>query len=255
MAGVFRPVIRALKGLAMMFMFGVFAAGILVELISLPFIRIMDRRSGPNWSRMQWLHRVLMGFWLYLMRIFRLLDARRPQGRPHPGPCVVVCNHPGLFDVISVIRYTPKLSVLANYRLTRRLPLGPIFRSCGYVLSPDLDRISPLESLESAMETIEAGYKFLLFPEGTRSPVGGLHSFKAGAFKIANRLNVPVQPVLIKNVPPFMPKNGKWYYPPLECSRLELEFWEPLDPPPAGKEREFARELQGRFAAALGLSS
>ena len=255
MAGAFGPLVRVLKGLLMGFMFLVFGAGILVELISLPFIWIMDRRNGPKWTRMQWLHRVLMGLWLYLMRAFRLLDARPPLGQPHPGPCVVVCNHPGLFDVISIIRYTPRLSVLANYRLTRHLPLGPIFHSCGYVLSPDLHRISPLESLEAAMETISSGYKFLLFPEGTRSPVGGLHPFKAGAFKIANRLNVPVQPVLIKNVPPFLPKKGKWYYPPLECSTLELEFWEPLDPPAAGQERELARELHSRFAAALGISA
>ena len=254
-AGKFRPVIRVLKALAMMFGFGVFAVGILAELICLPVFLILDRWRGPKWSRMQWLHRVLMGAWLIMMRAFRLLEARQPQGQPHPGPCVVVANHPGLFDVISVIRYTPKLCVLANYRLTRRLPLGPIVRASGYVLSPDMDRISPLESLEGAMETIKMGYKFLLFPEGTRSPVGGLHPFKAGAFKIANRLNVPIQPVLIKNIPPFLPKKAKWYSLPVKCSVMELEFWEPLPPPPAGKEREFACELQTRFAEALGISS
>jgi 1-acyl-sn-glycerol-3-phosphate acyltransferase len=122
------------------------------------------------------------------------------------------------------------------------------------VLSPDYEQGSPLEALDEAMETLERGYKFMVFPEATRSPKGGMGRFSAGPFMLARRANVPVQPVLIRNDPPFMPKEDKWYFPPFHASTIRLEYWEPLAPPEAGKEREFAKELENRYREALGFA-
>jgi len=41
----------------------------------------------------------------------------------------------------------------------------------------------------------------------------------------------------------------------LRVSTLEIEFWEPMGPPKAGQEREFARDLEARYRKALGLTS
>ena len=105
-----------------------------------------------------------------------------------------------------------------------------------------------------AVERIRSGQKFLLFPEGTRSPKGGLLPFKPGAFRIAGMARVPIQPVLIRNMPPFLPKEDKWYFPPSPISSLEMEFWEPVGPPERGKEEELARELEHRYRSALGMN-
>jgi 1-acyl-sn-glycerol-3-phosphate acyltransferase len=80
-----------------------------------------------------------------------------------------------------------------------------------------------------------------------------LRKFKAGAFRIARMTNVPIQPVLIRNTPPFMPKEDKWYFPPWQISSLEMEFWEPILPPETGKEKEFTQALENRYKHALGL--
>jgi hypothetical protein len=72
---------------------------------------------------------------------------------------------------------------------------------------------------------------------------------------LARLSNVPVQPVFIKNDPPFMPKEDKWYFPPFHASTIQLEYWEPLAPPGAGKEREFAKDLEVRYREALGLAA
>jgi 1-acyl-sn-glycerol-3-phosphate acyltransferase len=62
----------------------------------------------------------------------------------------------------------------------------------------------------------------LIFPEGTRSPMGGLGSFKRGAFEIACRARVPVLPVLIRCEPSALSKGRPWYDIPPTMAYLTL---------------------------------
>jgi 1-acyl-sn-glycerol-3-phosphate acyltransferase len=246
--------IRGIKGVFMAVLFGMFFGGILVELFFvLPLIWCIEKLAGPKPDRMQRSHRILISLWIAMLKVCRLLSAKRARGKPFDGPCVVVCNHPGLFDVLFLIRDIPRLCVLVKRTLSKKLPLGPIFRSAGYILSTDIEENSPINTILEATEKIGKGYKFLIFPEGTRSPKGGLRKFKVGAFRIARMMNVPVQPVLIRNIPPFIPKEDKWYLPPRQISRLEMEYWDPIMPPEAGKEKEYTRSLENRYKHILGL--
>jgi 1-acyl-sn-glycerol-3-phosphate acyltransferase len=235
----------------MAFMFGTFFLGILVFLVGvIPLAGVLNALRGEA-PRVERAARRGFGWWLGFMGVLGLVRSRPARGEVHEGPCVVVANHPGLFDVLFLIRDIPSLSVLVKTGLARRLPLGPVLRALEYVLVPDLDRVSPLDTAEETLEKIHKGRKVLLFPEGTRSPKGALRPFRAGAFKIARMTGVPVQPVLIRNVPPFMPKEDPWYLPPRETSVLEMTFWEPLPPPDRGEERECARRLERRYREAL----
>jgi len=245
-----------MKGLLMFALFGLFLLGIFFELlIILPILWVLDRILGPQPYRMQWTFRILVSLWLFLLRGCGLLKARESKGRPFDGSCVVVSNHPGLFDVLFLIRDVPRMSVMVKQSLARKLPLGPVFRAAGYVLSPDFDQRGPFQCLDEAIEKIHMGYKFMIFPEATRSPKGGLGKFNAGPFMLARLSNVPLQPLFVRNDPPFLPKEDKWYFPPSRVSTLEIEFWEPMAPPKEGQEREFARNLEARYRKALGLTS
>jgi 1-acyl-sn-glycerol-3-phosphate acyltransferase len=247
-------IVRFVRGLLMAVLFGVFFLGIIFGLfIVLPVIRVMDKFFGAEPDRMQRVLRILVAIWLLLLRLCRLLIATPSIGKPVDGPCVVVSNHPGLFDVLYLIRDIPRMSVMVKRSLAQRLPLGPIFRSAGYVLAPDFENISPLQSLEESAKQIKNGYKFLVFPEATRSPKGHMGKLNPGAFKIARMTQVPVQPVFIRNNPPFIPKEDKWYFPSFHVSHLQVEFWDPIPPPEAGNERECARKLETRYREALGL--
>jgi 1-acyl-sn-glycerol-3-phosphate acyltransferase len=248
--------IRMAKGGLMGILYGVFFLGILCELfLFLPVVTMLNRIFGQRPHRMQWALRVLLNVWLWCLWACRLLVSKPSKGRPAAGPCVVVSNHPGLFDVLFLIRDIPRMSVMVKRALAKSLPLGPLFRSAGYVLSPDYKHGSPLQSLDEAMEKIKKGYKFMVFPEATRSPRGTLGRFSPGPFMLARLSNVPVQPVFIENNPPFMPKEDRWYFPPLHASTIQLEYWEPLAPPGEGKEREFAKELEVRYREALGIAA
>lgn len=197
---------------------------------------------------------MLIGTWLFLMRTLRLLTATARKGKPYEGPAVIVSNHPGLFDVLFLIRDVHNMCVMVKRVLAEKLPLGPVFRAAGYVLSPDWEERGPLQCLDEALEKIHLGYKFMIFPEATRSPKGGLGRFGPGAFRLASLAGVPVQPLLIRNTPPFLPKGEKWYFPSSRVSTVEIEFWEPMLAPPVGREREFARDLEDRYRKALGLT-
>jgi 1-acyl-sn-glycerol-3-phosphate acyltransferase len=246
--------IRAMKGLGMLFMFGTFLVGIFVFLLGiLPLSWVLDRLAGER-PRVERAARVGFGWWLGFMGVMGLVRSVPLRGNVFSGPCVVVANHPGLFDVLFLIRDIPSLSVLVKTSLAKKLPLGPVLRSLEYVLVPDFDRVNPLDTAEETLEKIQKGRKVLLFPEGTRSPSGSLRTFRAGAFKIARMTGAPIQPVLIRNTPPFLPKEEPWYFPPRQISRLAVEFWDPLPPPEKGEERAFARRLEQRYREALGLA-
>jgi 1-acyl-sn-glycerol-3-phosphate acyltransferase len=247
---------RSIKGFLMLALFGMFFLGIFFELlIILPIVWTLNRILGPQPYRMQWTIRILVSLWLLLLNGCGLLKARELKGKPFDGSCVVVSNHPGLFDVLFLIRDIPRMSVMVKQSLARKLPLGPVFRSAGYVLSPDFEQRGPFQCVDEAVEKIHMGYKFMIFPEATRSPKGGLGKFHAGPFMLARLSNVPLQPLFVRNDPPFLPKEDKWYFPPSRVSTLEIEFWEPMAPPKAGQEREFARNLEARYRKALGLAS
>ncbi len=247
--------VRAAKGFFMGVLFGVFLIGIFFELLfALPLLWAMNRAFGFHPRRGQWTVRILIGLWLFLMRGFCLLTTQAGKGKPCGGPAVIVANHPGLFDVLFLIRDIPRMCVMVKRALAKKLPLGPVFRTAGYVLSPDFEERSPLQCLDEAVEKIRMGYKFMIFPEATRSPKGGLGRFGPGAFILARLAGVPVQPLFIRNAPPFLPKGDKWYFPPAQASTVEIEFWEPMGAPEAGRERDFARDLEARYRKALGLA-
>jgi 1-acyl-sn-glycerol-3-phosphate acyltransferase len=253
---MFETIVRTIKGALMGALYGIFFLGILCELfLFLPGISILSRLLGQQPYRMQWALRALINLWLWFLRACRLLVSMPSKGKPVESPCVVVSNHPGRFDVLFLIRDIPHMSVMVKRALAKNLPLGPLFRSAGYVLSPDYEQGSPLQSLDEATEKIRKGYRFMVFPEATRSPKGGLGRFSPGPFMLARLSNVPVQPVFIRNQPPFLPKEDKWYFPPFHASTIQLEYWEPLAPPRAGKEREFAKELEARYRESLSLAA
>jgi len=250
-----RVLLRFLKGLFLGHMFLWYGLGILVEcFLVLPVIRLSECFTGPVPGRMQAFHRVLMSLFLWGLKVGRLLVPLPPKGEAVAGPCVVVANHPGLFDVVVMIREIPAMSVMVKRSLARKTPLGPVLSSSGYVLSPDYsDAASALASLKQASGVLKAGLKFQLFPEGTRSPAGQLRRFRSGAFKIARLAGVPVQPVLIRNVPPFLTRADHWYLPPLECATVRMEFLEPLEPPKPGQEGAMARQLEAHYRRLLAL--
>jgi len=115
------------------------------------------------------------------------------------------------------------------------------------------------ESLvDRCVERIEQGCSLLVFPEGTRSPEGGLGVFQRGAAHAALRSGRPLLPVSIRCEPPTLMRGQKWYEVPPRRMRFSIDVGEPIAPPAlsAGEPRGLAArrmtaELRDFFAKRL----
>lgn len=118
------------------------------------------------------------------------IDLRRPQ--------VLVANHSGLHDILSIAAYLPiQFRWIAKKSLFRVPFMGWHMRRSGYIA---IDRENPREAAKSIIEAakiIQGGVNAIAFPEGTRSRTGDLGKFHSGAFSLALRTGVPVVPVTL----------------------------------------------------------
>jgi len=60
--------------------------------------------------------------------------------------------------------------------------------------------------LERAREWLRKGVSVVFFPEGTRSPEGEIHEFKAGAFKLVLEERLELLPLVIAGTREAIPK-------------------------------------------------
>ena len=246
--------IRILKGQYMLVMFAAFGAAILLGHIITPFLLLYERFAGNEPLRNQRVYRGFVALWLWLMGKGGLLKTLPSDGKIMGGPCVLIANHPGLFDILILIRDIPKMSLIAKQPLRTKLGMAYLFKLAGWIFATgNADASAAMETTNKAVNVLRKGYKFMLFPEGTRSPKGGLLHFRAGAFKLARLANIPIQPILIRNTPPFLPHEDRWYYPPYETSFIRLEFLEPIPPPHEKEERKVAAMVEDVFRTALGI--
>ena len=62
--------------------------------------------------------------------------------------------------------------------------------------------------MEACERTLAEGNSIMMFPEGTRSVDGRLRPFKHGAFSIAQRMGVPLLPIVLEGTGNALPKRG-----------------------------------------------
>src|SRR5665811_1674339 len=104
--------VRRSKGAVMLVLFGLFFVGIILELVFVfPVLRLRSWLNRTPHSLMQGVHSFLFGIWLFLLKVFGLICEKAPIGSLYTGPCLIVANHPGLFDVLFLIRRIPLLSM------------------------------------------------------------------------------------------------------------------------------------------------
>ncbi len=138
---------------------------------------------------------------------------------------IFVSNHVSWYDVLVLLAYLPRYSVVAKAELFRVPIFGPAARAIGTIPIERDNRRAAFQSYEEAGEQIRAGRSVVVFPEGTRGSDYPLRPFKKGPFVLAVAAGVPVVPTLLHGTIEVLPRDSLW----MRRGRVHVHLLEPVD--------------------------
>lgn len=200
--------------------------------ITLPWLLVSRLRKGMSkWTyahrKAKWWARFLL--WVAGARIEVI-------GREHlvDETTLFVGNHSGNFDIPICITQLPGPAGFVSKIENARLPLVHAWmHEIGCIFIDHADMRQQVRSFGEAGKRIEQGLSYIIFPEGTRSLDGAIGEFKPGAFKLATKNEIAIQPFAIVGSPDLMRKGSPWIRP----ARIRLVFGERI-PYEEGMNRE-----------------
>lgn len=172
-------------------------------------------------------------FWLAQMQITVTGLERLDPNQTY----VFMPNHSSFLDILLIFGFNPHNFRFVVKREFFSIPIfGLTVKSSGQI---PLDRRHPrkgLQSLNRAADLLKKGLSIVVFPEGTRTPDGKIHEFKASLFILPIRAQTPVVPVLIEGTYQALRRGSVL----LKRCPLKLTF---LDPVPADSFSDKDRAL------------
>ena len=159
---------------------------------------------------------------------------------PGDGRFLLVCNHQHMADV-GILLSCFKRSKLAFISKKENQKLPVIGKFMHRTSSQPLDREDDRQALKVILKCIQMvkndEVSVAVFPEGTRSKSGKLLPFRNGAFKIAQKANVPIVVCTINGTGSLFRNMKK-----LKATHIDLHLVGVLQP----------EELKGRTTAEIG---
>ena len=154
------------------------------------------------------------------------------------GPCIVVALHEGFADALVLLSLGLELRFLARDELFSWPDLGRYLRATGQIEVPTGPDLASLRRLyRDVGDAFAAGDSVVVFPQG--SILGLELAFTDGAFRLADRFDVPVLPVVITGT------HQVWEHPFSDRLRFGCTVQATVLPlQPAGSARATARELE-----------
>src|SRR5262249_60365367 len=137
--------------------------------------------------------------------------------------------HPTLLDAVFLLALMPQADCVAKQATWTNPFMSGVVSATGY-LSNELGN----DLVDTCAERLAVGRSVLLFPEGTRSPKGGLGPFQRGAAHVALRAGQPLRAVLLTSDPPGLDRDRRWWQMPTQRLRIGVDARDALDPAELG---------------------
>ena len=182
------------------------------------------------------------------LRIIVVFDDELKQPAGIPGPLIIACNHPSLWDVLFVIRRIDRVSCIMKADVQLNPFLGTGARFAGF-----LSNTPRLRMIREAVKRLDSGGRLLLFPEGTRTREenGVINEFRPGLALLAKQSGAPVLPVFITSNSKYLQKGWPiWRMPDLPIT-ISLRVGEIEKIRPDERVRDFSQRLEALFRAEL----
>ncbi|WP_020175020.1 lysophospholipid acyltransferase family protein [Methyloferula stellata] len=160
------------------------------------------------------------------------------------GACIIASKHQSFLETFSLTTQAPDFSFV----LKRELMVIPFFgwylKRGGLIGIDRSKRGTALTQLTPQVRALLAqDRQFIIFPEGTRRPVGAPPHYKSGVAHLYLETGAICIPVAL-NTGLFWPRRSFWRRP----GRIVIEFLEPI--PPGFDKETFMRLLQTRIETA-----
>ena len=129
-------------------------------------------------------------------------ELRNPHGETFEKPALVIANHQSLLDLPATLMLHDKLVAMTGQWVWESKIYGRVIRFADFLPSS-----MPMEEmLDHIRDCMSRGYSVLIFPEGTRSEDCQRHTFRRGAFHLAEQLRCDVVPVTLWGTGRVLPK-------------------------------------------------
>lgn len=192
-------------------------------------------RLARAWGRITlWLLRVVAG---------TRVEFRGLENIP-PGPLLVAAKHQSALETLALCTVLPNFAYILKKELLL-IPLIGWYLSRSGMVAIDRSKGTRAMSLMNAAAgaAIRDGRQLIIFPEGTRRPVGAPPAYKQGLSHLYTALSVPCLPVAL-NTGLFWSRNSLVRRP----GRAVIEFLPPI--PPGLPRQAFQALAQERLETA-----
>lgn len=125
-------------------------------------------------------------------------------------PTIIIANHSSALDIpIIETLVTSHPHLWMSKKSYKKIPVFGYLLNQMHVMVDKTSGSQALRSLIKMQDLLKnKPHHALIFPEGSRFSDGKIHDFYAGFAILAQKLNRPVIPVVIKNLHPILPKNS-----------------------------------------------
>lgn len=153
-------------------------------------------------------------------------------------PCLIVANHQSTWETIAALALFPEVAIVAKRELLRIPVMGWYLRRSPMIVIDREEAGKALREMTAQSRAAMAeGRSVLIFPEGTRTPVGKPVSFKRGVELLYRTLEAPVVPVALDSGR-FWPLGSRLKAPGV----ITVSLLSPI--PPGLPAAEFARRAE-----------
>lgn len=170
---------------------------------------------------------------------------------PEDGPFMMYSNHQSFADICATL-WLVKDHCMMGYVSKKEWSKYQILDDVvNYSRSIYLVRNNPKEAvraLSEAKKMLSQGFNLCIFPEGTRSKGPKMGEFKAGAFKFAEKANVPILPVTVSGTYKFFEEKGTWQPAHIKITAHPLVHIEKMD---KHQQHEAQKQIEETIKSAL----
>jgi 1-acyl-sn-glycerol-3-phosphate acyltransferase len=161
-------------------------------------------------------------------------------------PCVYAANHGSALDIPILYAELPFQFRIIHKRELLSYPIvGWHLKRSGQICVDQRNPASSIRSVRSALKGLKNGMPLVIFPEGARTPDGGIKPFMQGAFFFAIKAQVEIVPIALVGTFDLLPMDT--YH--IKCRPIEMRVGDPI--PTAGLTLDDMETLSAKVQKAL----